>query len=232
MYRFLGFTASVLMVLVISATAALSQNRGRASAITWQPYVGLVGYWQVREELKLTADQIERIKKIGGDYMQEMQTAMRDQKLTGDERRKALSELSQRLEKRTLNDTKATLTDEQASRLRQMEIWDAGPLAFADSDVMKSLKLTEQQVGVLTTIRNEYMKKIDDATRADPTQGRIGGGISEEDAARAKARRDEIRFASETECLDVLTDGQKAEFKSMKGSKFELDLFADYKVKP
>jgi Spy/CpxP family protein refolding chaperone len=222
----------MLTVLIIAATAAYSQNRGRADAIIWQPYVGLVGYWQVSDELKLTPDQIERIKKIGGDFMQEMQTAMRDPKLTGEERRKFFSELSQRLEKRSIKDAKATLTDEQASRLRQMEIWDAGPLAFTDSDVVKNLKLTEQQVGVLTTIRNEYISKMNSAVSADPNRGRIGGGISKEDAASAKARMDEIRVAAEAECLDVLTDSQKTKFKTMKGSKFELDMLAVYNVKP
>ena len=84
-----------LLVLLIGPTAAVFQKTER---LMWQPYVGLVGYWQAREELKLTPDQIERIKKIGTDFEDEMRAAFRDNKLTGEERRKWFTDLSRRLE--------------------------------------------------------------------------------------------------------------------------------------
>jgi hypothetical protein len=189
----------------------------------WQPYVGLVGYWQAMEELKLTPDQVDRIKKIGTDFEDEMRTALRDNKLTGGERRKWFAELSRRLEARTLKDAKTVLTEVQAVRLRQIEIWDAGPLVFTDADIVKDLNLTEQQVGVLTTIRNEYLNKLRDP-RSDPSRGKPGGGPSDEDITKAKDFRDGLSRASLAECLEVLTDDQKTRFNVMKGAKFELDL--------
>jgi hypothetical protein len=228
MMRQLAAVAAWLLTAVLFAESPAFAQDGRepkSDAIIFQPGVGLLGYYQVSNELKLTADQVAKIKGIGEGAMQKAQKTLQNPNATKEERQKAMAEYYE-LQKDISKMTSEFLTPEQSTRLMQIEIWDAGPLAFTDPRVVKELKLTEQQTGVLKTIGAECMNKLQDAARRDPTQGRIGGGVNDGDVAKFKSTREEILAASEAECMKALTDDQQAEFKKLRGPKFEIDMSA------
>jgi hypothetical protein len=49
-------------------------------------------------------------------------------------------------------------------------------------------------------------------------------GANEEEQAKAREKMATLRKETDTECLAVLTDEQKAQFNKMRGEKFELDM--------
>jgi len=231
MCRLVAFAVSLMALGQFSETTALSQDRRGpgADVIIWAQGAGLLGYWQVRDELKLTADQVAKIKITSDKFVADVQAAAKDPKLTPQERRKAMAEFNQRTQNFPTRDI---LTAEQAIRFRQMRLWAMDHRAFTEPDVIKELKLTDAQVETLKAIDNEFANKVGELLRQNPGFGRIGGGISDEDAAKDKALRAELRATTENECLAVLIDDQKAQFEKMRGPKFEIDMSAFRKRKP
>jgi hypothetical protein len=128
----------------------------------------------------------------------------------------------------TYEKAKAVLNAQQAARLLQVTIWAHGPLAFSEPDVSRELNLTIEQKGALKTIGDEYMNER--ASLAKPLQRRPGVRLTKEEQARqaeestkVAALQDDLRAGKQSECLDVLTDEQKARFEKLKGPKFELN---------
>ena len=223
-----GRATCVVLTLLLGATVAVAQRPQGEAPLLWHRGIGVLGYVQVRDELKLTGDQINQVEAIGDEFIDKHVRAFEAsaEKLSEDERRRKFAELK-KVESEGVEKAKKVLTAEQAARLRQIEIWRSGPPAFADEDVVRALELTEQQKGVLKTIGDEYLHEV--AALGTGLRAEFPGRITrEERAKRAKrlaeieTQRQNVRAVKEAECMAALTDEQKLRFEKLRGEKFEI----------
>lgn len=220
MQKFARFTVALSLVCLLSADAALAQGRGRGGrgggfgggATT------LVAIPQVQKELKLTDEQVSLVKELQQQTGQGGQrTRGNNQNLTDAERQERREQAEKRNEERTAKVT-ALLTDEQNTRLKQIQLWVQGAARLADNaEAAKTLGLTDDQKGALKTINEESAKK-----RGDLMQKMRGA--SEDQRKEITTQAAGLRNDAEAEALAVLTDEQKTQFATLRGPKFELDM--------
>jgi hypothetical protein len=228
MGRFFQHAVLCASICLIGRTAAVAQNQDGGNPLFWHSQVGSLGYIQVRDELKLTSDQIVKIQQFG-DEVTDKYIKPSGGVLPADEpeRRRIIAELRAARESAS-EKARGVLTIEQAARFKQIEIWINLPWAFTNADVVRGLDMTEQQNGALKAIGNECsneLRVLNERLKA----GSKGRPMEEFLAKRAELfakvakERDELLAAKEAECLAVLTDDQKARFEKLRGPKFELD---------
>src|SRR5262249_13650216 len=212
----------------IAGTVAAGQRPPGGNPNLWHPSVGLLGWIKVRDELKLTPAQVEKIRDFGDERIEKHERPLEESlgKLTEEERRQKFAAVEKRQKEATEKATEA-LTAEQARRYRQMEIWTMGPLAFSYLDLTRDLDLTEAQRGALKTIGDELENERN--ARAKRLQRDFRVRLTKEEQAKRREelaentkKDEELRAAKLAECLSVLTDDQKARFEILRGPQFEL----------
>jgi hypothetical protein len=225
------FGILVLSICLVDGTIAKAQFQLREAPQMWQQGVGIVGISRVRDELKLTADQLTKLREIGEEFLDKHRRPYLEagaRGLTIDERTKKREALM-RAEQEAAERAKSLLTPEQSSRVRQIELWLRGPLAFTEPDVAKELDLTATQTGTLTTIGQEYENEDDALVKSLNRRTRLTKeelAIVDEERAKVAAKRDALRATKEGECVAVLTDSQLARFKKLRGEKYDTALTA------
>ncbi len=160
----------------------------------------------VKDELKITEDQQEKINQINERRLKvpdweikELSENDRD-KRQGYRDHAALKALAQVLDK------------EQMHRLRQIYLQSRGKRAWTDEDVAKELKLSSQQVKDITAILNPPRTQGSRSSRGP------GGNAN---AGDPRAAWEEQRKSTEQKLLDVLTPAQQNHWEAMQGSVFE-----------
>lgn len=225
--RFQALITLLLLIAFADGTPAIAQPQAGANSNIWHAGVGLLGYVRVRDELKLTDEQQQKIKPIGDEYLERhvRPTIEASRNLSLEEQRKKQAELEKpALE--TYEAAKRLLTPEQATRLRQIEIWVNGPAAFGDPQLVRELDLTVEQQGALKSVADEYRnelaanaKKLSDSLF--PRAGRDKAGTKAK-IDESNKKRKELRAAKDEECQAILTAEQKNLFIKLRGEKFEL----------
>lgn len=167
----------------------------------------------VQTELKLTDDQKAELKKVGeSDDAKAVREAMRGLRgLSEDERAAKMKELAPKLEAQQ-KATLAVLKDDQAKRLKQIELQQGGLASFADETVQKELKLSDEQ--------KDKLKKIEADAREEMAEIRKdmqGGNFREGMEKMTKARKD--NFAKAT---GLLSEDQKKAWQGLTGAPFEV----------
>jgi Spy/CpxP family protein refolding chaperone len=164
----------------------------------------LLAQESVQKELKLTPDQITKV----GDAAKKQQEARlalpRD--LAPEERRKKSEELNKETEKSVAD----ILKPDQAKRLKQITLQQAGAAAFAREDVAKELNISAEQKQKLNDIQAAARKE-----RQDLFQG--GGGLNEE----SRKKMAEITKNTNEKAMSVLTAEQKTKWNEMTGEPFK-----------
>jgi Spy/CpxP family protein refolding chaperone len=227
--RFFALGVLFLSICLVDAITAVAQSPPGDNPDVWHFGVGSLGYVQVRDELKLTEQQLAKIKEIGDEVMERFGRPVNesDKKLSRLElRQKKTAELEE-LQQEAIEKAKIFLTAEQRGRFWQIDIWLNGPAAFNDPDLRRDLNLTDEQRGTLKTIADEYLngvtaiyKSLRSDVRVRPTKEELA--TRAEKVAEMDKQRYELRTAKDSECLAVLTDDQKARFLKLRGDKFEL----------
>jgi len=226
MRRFLGIVVAVLAVCLLTADLALAQGQGRRGfggfggfgGMQVQPAM-LLPNPQVQKELKLTEEQIAKIKEITDALRPQPGAARPDfQNMSEEERREFFAEMQKKNDEAGKKAT-AVLTDTQTARFKQIQLWVQGTMALVQNEELgKKLAITDDQKEALKTITDESAKKGQELGR-----GLFGQGISEEDRTKVREQLSALRTETEAECMAVLTDDQKAQFEKLRGPKFELD---------
>jgi len=189
---------------------------------------GLLRLEQVQTELKVTAEQKEKITAAQKTLSEEMRAAMparqAGQQLTPEERQKRMEESTKkRQEITTANEKKldALLNADQVKRLNQIALQQKGVQALKDKAVVDALKITAEQT-----------KKVDEAIKwGQEEQQKLfsapGGTPGERPNREAMTARMEkmqaLRKEIETKAMAALTDAQKKQFEEMKGATFTID---------
>ncbi len=194
--------ARALQERLVREHPAVPEFRKGLSLITQLEWVHALGPFRllthktVREELKLSAEQVRRVTRL---REQEAELFRDFPPGVGEDGRQKLDNL--------LAATKAlveALPPAQSRRLRQLVWQQLGPQAWSDPDVAEALRLTERQQKQVRAIQDE----IRQARRGPPwTWGRNPAGPD----GKSSAER----------LLGVLTDEQKTWWAEMLGEPFK-----------
>jgi Spy/CpxP family protein refolding chaperone len=157
----------------------------------------------VQEELKLDDKQKDKIKDFAAKQ-REAQQGLRD--LDQDERRAKMQELTKQAEAFA----KEVLTADQQKRIKQLVIQTAGLRAFAMDDVVKELKLSDEQKDKIKTLSDDLQKDMRELFQ--------GGGDPQENMTKMQSLNKEYM----TKAAAVLTADQKKQWTEMTGKAFTL----------
>jgi Spy/CpxP family protein refolding chaperone len=166
----------------------------------------------VQKELKLTDEQIQKIK----DVTQKIQEKHKDDfaalaKVDQQERREKFQELFKTIGEETEKGLADVLKPEQSKRLKQISLQQRGSQAFNEEDVQKTLKLTDDQKDKIKTLNEDAGKEMREIFQ------NAQGNLREAGEKAAALRKETME-----KVMALLTDEQKKAWKDMTGEPFEV----------
>jgi len=213
---------AMALLLGTAFAAAQAQDAPRPRRRTRGPsrgsLLGLLGREEVQKDLKLTEDQIGKVKKISEEL-----SAARRKEYAGlreiedrDKRRAKMTELGAKFDKDAREKLGSVLAAEQTTRLGQIRLQTRSVLDnLGSKDVADKLKLTAEQKAKVAEIskgiqtkRSELFASMRDASREDRTA--------------AYQKYGKMRTEADAKALEALTAEQKKAFEEMKGEKIEI----------
>jgi Spy/CpxP family protein refolding chaperone len=205
-----------LTLIALLAAPALAQERqqrpqpGGPRGFGGFGLAGLVQNEGVQKELKLDKEQVDKVK----DALQKVQAKYSDdfaklRDLPQEEQRTKRQALTRTLNEETLKAAGDILKPDQLKRLKQIELQQAGVLAYSRPEVQKALNLTDDQKQKIQTIAEESGKEMRDL---------FGGG----NPAEIQEKIAELRKKTAEKVQVVLTDNQKNAWKELTGEPFQV----------
>lgn len=211
--HFLGWVFLAVAAMGVIVPEALAQIRGgqgggRGFGDPW--VFDLLKRESFEQELKITAEQKEKLAELGKEFDKERQDLGASffrpgaggqpdpsafEKQMEDFRKKS-DELRAKAEGRL----KDVFSEEQVSRYRQLALRETGITALSRSDVSESLKLTDEQKAELKKVQDDYRTK----------SMQLGFRATQEERDKARTDRDAALLA-------VLSDDQKASWEKQLG---------------
>src|SRR5262245_32042176 len=169
----------------------------------------LLGNKSVQTELKMTDKQKDALKAAQEKMQADFKKAREDMDFEGF--RTAMENYGKALKK-----IKDGLSKDQAKRLNQIEVQNAGLDAFDRDDVKKALKLTEKQQDAIKDAKKDLQSDVKELL----TDAR---GDREKLTAAFK-KVGELRTKATDKVLKSLTADQKKEWDKLTGKKFEMKM--------
>jgi len=210
-------TAALLAVLAVPALAQRPRQPFGMGGRGGMDAAGLVTNKSVQEELKLSDDQVEKIKKAND----EVQAKYKDEREKVGRDREKMMELFTKINKDRAEVIgkliPTVLKPEQTKRLKQIELQQGGLRALTKEDVQKELKLSEKQVGEIKAISEEVAKD----TQALFGQMRDAQG-NREKMQEIQKKMTSTRKEGMDKASALLNDEQKKAWKEMAGQPFEI----------
>jgi Spy/CpxP family protein refolding chaperone len=166
----------------------------------------LAGQKSVQEELKMTDDQVAKVKEFA-----EKQREGRRGGGGGGKGNFNPEELQKRMQERAKAEAKALadiLKPDQLKRLKQISWQQQGTRVLGNEEVADALKLSGEQKDKIKTIQEDSRKEMRDL---------FGGGNREE----ARKKMEELRKATDEKVTAVLTAEQKTKLKDLTGEPFK-----------
>jgi hypothetical protein len=185
--------------------------------------IGLLQVREVREELKLSDEQVGKLTRL----REELDAARREgdrpdfqglRDLSESERAARLKEFQEARDKENqANEEKVrrVLTGEQFKRLKQIELQQQGTTALMRPDIGQALGITDDQRAKMQTVNEENGGKM----RAMFENVR---DMSEDERAGLRDKMTQLREDSEKALMAVLNDEQKAKLKDIMGQPFDM----------
>jgi Spy/CpxP family protein refolding chaperone len=187
-------------------------------------YDGLLNAPTVQKELKLSEEQIAKLKELrekAQTAMREMFSGMGNMRDMEDQERKAkmeeMGKKSQAQMKETQKALEAVLEAPQLQRLRgiamQQILQQPGGVQqlLSDKQIQEELKLEKYQIAAIKAVGDRNGKKTRDLFTS-------AGG----DFTGLREKSEELRKGSEKQMLGILTDEQRAALETMQGEKLEI----------
>jgi hypothetical protein len=170
----------------------------------------LVQNKSVQEELKMTDEQVAKVKEIADKSREKF----KDELEKGDFKAKfeIFKKVNDSITETVTKDLDKLLKPEQIKRLKQIEIQQLGVEAFTKDSVIKDLKLNDDQTTKIKTL-TETLQKDTKAAFEDAGKGKF---------QEAFKKVGELKTATMEKVTGVLTDTQKTKWKDLTGDKFEL----------
>jgi eukaryotic-like serine/threonine-protein kinase len=164
----------------------------------------------VREQLKLTSEEVDHLKPLVDEITHTRGTAWRAARdLEPDERRKKLIELTPKTDKMVSD----VVEPAKFKRLKQISWQVQGPMAFRDPEVISGLQMTADQQKECDRLRREGREEM----------GKLFQGILSINANLLDKARD-ISDATRDKIVALLTPEQKTKWTEMLGDTFSGEL--------
>jgi Spy/CpxP family protein refolding chaperone len=173
----------------------------------------------VQLDLKLTPEQIDKLKELGKTAMEgarEQWAKFRD--LSPEERRAKMQELRPKFQARAEEIKKkiaAILTPAQMDRLKEIRLQAAGPGALSDPDVLKALNLTDEQKEKIKKLRQQVADFIAENAKLSREE-------RQQKRTELREKMQKLRQKVMEDIVTVLTADQRAQLEKLKGKKIEL----------
>jgi hypothetical protein len=219
--RLLMTLAMAAAVTVLVAGDSLAQQPGRRGG--GQPGRGGAGMFggggnplmllanaDVQKELSLTDDQKEKVKSAGDKMREKMREAFQG---GGQPDREKMQAMMKEMNDEATKTVKETLKPEQQKRLKEIQYQAMGAQAFANADVQKELKITDEQKEKLNTINQDMQKEMREL--------RQGGNFQDPETQK---KIQALRKETTEKTMAVLTDDQKKTWKDMTGEPVKYNL--------
>ena len=171
----------------------------------------------VQEELKLTAEQKEKVEEHLRERLPDIMEFFQSlDGVKGEEREKKLHAFRQKAQEQLTTVLKATLKEDQSKRLHQLGLQQEGAFALfhGEPKIAKSLKITVEQRKQFMAVVQDLQKKVKPLIE----EAQSGGNPEE---IRPKVMK--IRKEHEDQIEALLTDAQKEQWKEMLGKPLVLD---------
>jgi hypothetical protein len=172
---------------------------------------------KVQEELKITPEQLARLKKIPND----VEAAHKEE---SDKLSKEVDVLANRendLNLRMYAEVRKSAPDflkpEQLQRFKQLEVRLLGLSAFENPEVRKSLELSDKQVAEIKSLKEKAYKEANEFSEKQQMQA--GADSAKQRAAYQKVQEQQSALGKETmdKMLSQLTENQRNAWKALLG---------------
>ncbi len=217
--RAIRFVMAGLLVTGLVVMAEAQQRGGFGGGGFGQGPAQLVVNETVQKDLKLTEEQIEKVKTWQKDFQAkqfEGFAALKD--LSKEERMEKIPAIAAESRKTAYKDLAGVLKPEQVDRLKQIERQALGVQAFSDAETAAALKLTDSQKSKIKAITEEYQKDVREAGGGfGGGKGGGKGGFDKEKMAESAAKREKITKSALADIDEALTADQRKTWKDLTG---------------
>ncbi len=194
MKRLMQITVAAAVVMLAVGPALAQQQRGGGRGFGMMNTIFLLNQKSVQEELKLTDEQIAKVKELQEKQREAFQN-FRD--MSPEERQQKMQEMTKAVDQ--------TLKPQQLKRIKQIALQQAGARAVNDEEVAKALNVTDEQKEKFREIQREFFEKMREL------------GFDEDKAKE----RESLQKETNEKMMAVLTSDQKAKLKEMQGEPFK-----------
>src|SRR5262249_53578589 len=122
---------------------------------------GLLQREEVIEELKLTPDQVSKVKEVAQKVRNKHKadfSSLRD--MNPSERTEKMQELNKTVTEELFAGLGDTLKPDQVKRAKEIELQQRGPGAFSDPEVVKALNLSDEQKAKIKSINDDLRAEM------------------------------------------------------------------------
>lgn len=211
--------------------------------------MGLLQRTDVQNEIVLGLKQKMALEDLSTQSQQDMRTQMQQtmraarnngnnqnpRNMTQEERQQQMQQMQDQIQQamaqfqgELTEKVKAILKPEQVKRLEELDLQRRGVLALADTKVADKVKVTPEHRGQIQPIVSEWQAQ-NQQTIGDTMQEYFRGGGMRSGApmpdptnrlAPLGKKVYELRKAAESKVLDLLSDEEKANWKTVQGAPF------------
>jgi len=196
----------------------------------------LVNNKAVQEDLKMTEDQVTKVKEWQMEFFPKSFEILKDKgiefgkggfgKGMSEEDRTKFAEAQAEINKLAYKELGDVLKKEQIDRLKEIERRQLGVYAFTNAEVADALKLTDSQKTSVKGISGDFEKErreiVSEATKDKKGKGGKGGfgGFGLDPEAQKKISK--LQSEAVGKIVDLLDDSQKKSWKELVGADFDL----------
>lgn len=211
MRRIFTVMAAVAALTVMAAPAHAQRQRDGFG----RDLVGLMTNKSVQEELKLTDEQKEKVKKVADEVREKYGKDIAQARTDMDREKSAKLQAEARdFALKTLPDV---IKADQLKRLKQIDLQVRGLRALTSEAVQKELKFTDKQKEQIKTISEEVQK-----TREGLTKERRDAGDDAKKREEITKKMTEQSKDALAKATAALTSDQQKAWKEMIGEPFEV----------
>jgi hypothetical protein len=199
----------------------------------------------VQEELKMTDDQVTKVKDWVKEFMPKQFEIMKDKGVEfggggkgkgggggkggtppTPEQQEKMTAATAEISKVAYRELGDILKKEQVDRLKQIDRQNMGLSAFSDAEVTTALKLTDSQQSTIKGLSGDFTKERTDIMREAGVGGGKGGGgkgnFDPEKMAEANKKVQKAQSEFVAKAVETLNGDQKKTWKELIGEPFDL----------
>ena len=187
----------------------------------------------VQEDLKMTDDQVTRVKEWAKDFREKANEIRKDKgvefgkgggfgKAPSPEMQEKMAAANAEISKVAYKELGDVLKKEQVERLKQIDRQNMRIAAFSDAEVVSALNLTDAQKTTIKGLATDLGKDTMEIFKDGGFKGGKGGGGDPEKMKEMTQKVSTKQKEYMTKAMDTLTDDQKKTWKTLTGDTFDL----------